>query len=269
MNCIVVDDESLSLQFMTRALGAYVQITSLHAFENAAQALTFARGNPVDIAFLDIEMAELNGIELGRQLRGLHPDIYLVFVTAHAQYAVDAFGVRGNGYLLKPAHPNRIREEVEAAQKQLGGAAKRIRATTFGNFDVFVDDAMVKFPNARAKELLAYLIDRRGASVSAEEAISVLWEDRPHDSLAGSVYRKTLTQLRRNLTDAGIGDLLIDMRNQRSVNVKLLDCDYYRFLEGDPRAIRAYNGEYMRNYSWGEETNAMLTMRSEKLRQAP
>ena len=78
-----------------------------------------------------------------------------------------------------------------------------------------------------------------------------------HDSLAGSVYRKTLTQLRRNLTDAGIGDLLIDMRNQRSVNVKLLDCDYYRFLEGDPRAIRVYNGEYMRNYSWGEETNAM------------
>ena len=189
MNCIVIDDESLSLQFMTRALGAYAQITSLHAFENAAQALTFARGNPVDIAFLDIEMAELNGIELGRQLRGLHPDLYLVFVTAHAQYAVDAFGIRGNGYLLKPAHPNRIREEVEAAQKQLVGTVKRIRATTFGNFDVFVDDVMVKFPNARAKELLAYLIDRRGASVRAEEAISVLWEERPHGGDVGERHK--------------------------------------------------------------------------------
>ena len=60
MNCIVIDDESLSLQFMTRALGAYAQITSLHAFENAAQALRIAEFAAVFVVFGEVVQAVIH-----------------------------------------------------------------------------------------------------------------------------------------------------------------------------------------------------------------
>ncbi len=54
-------------------------------------------------------------------------------------------------------------------------------ARTFGYFDLFVDERPVMFKSAKAKELLAVLVDRQGGTVTTDQIIGTLWEDRPND----------------------------------------------------------------------------------------
>ena len=58
--------------------------------------------NPPQLVFLDIDMGDMNGIRLGEIIRDLYPDTVIVYITAYAEYACDAFGVRAFHYLLKP-----------------------------------------------------------------------------------------------------------------------------------------------------------------------
>lgn len=79
------------------------------------------------------------------------------------------------------------------------------------------------------------------------------------DSAVRSSYQAALKDLRRNLKEAGIPELLNNERNQKSLNIDMIDCDYYRLLKGDPNALEAYQYEYMVDYSWAEATNAYCT----------
>ena len=125
---------------------------------------------------------------------------------------------------------------------------------TFGYFDVFVEDKPVYFSSSKSKELLALLVDRRGGSVSTENAITMLWPEREYDDTVQSLFRKVLKSLRVALADADISDVLIDVRNQRSVDMSKFDCDYYNFLKDYDAAANEYRGEYMNGYGWAEDT---------------
>lgn len=73
-----------------------------------------------DIVFLDVEMPELNGLELGKSINNLCPNTYIVFVTSYPQYAIDAFDCEAYHYLLKPI-------EKEKAEKVICRLAKKYR----------------------------------------------------------------------------------------------------------------------------------------------
>ena len=92
-----------------------------------------------------------------------------------------------------------------------------------------------------------------------EQIICDLWEDRVLDSAVRSSYQAALKDLRKNLKEAGSSELLNNERNQKSVNIDMVDCDYYRLLKGDPTALESYQYEYMVDYSWAEATNAYCT----------
>lgn len=72
------------------------------------------------------------------------------------------------------------------------------------------------------------------------------------------MVRTIITELARTLRQADAEDVLIRMQGGVSVNVNQIDCDYYRFLNGEPLAMRAFHGEYMTQYSFAEETRAAL-----------
>lgn len=142
------------------------------------------------------------------------------------------------------------------------GKDSKIWVRTFGSFDVFIEGVPIRFSSAKAKELLALLVDRRGGSLSAEEAINYLWEDRPVDKQVMSNYRKVAMRLQNTLEQYGIGNLVINNRGVRSLNMAIVDCDLYRFLVNDQNSISMFHGQYMQNYSWGENTLGMLMKRS-------
>ena len=102
MNIIAVDDEALALGYMLKILKEAAPGSRFKGFEDPFAALDYLRENPVDIAFLDIEMYGLNGIELAKRFKEAAPSVKIIFSTGFPDYALDAFSVHASGYLLKP-----------------------------------------------------------------------------------------------------------------------------------------------------------------------
>ena len=112
MNCIVVDDERIILDELC-AMIRQTEIKVLKGFQDPYQAFASIPALTPDVAFLDIEMPGLNGIELAKKIAQIDPDIQIVFVTAYEQYALKAFEVSAVHYLLKPITQDHMDEAVE------------------------------------------------------------------------------------------------------------------------------------------------------------
>ncbi|MCF0135694.1 MAG: hypothetical protein HUJ69_04665 [Lachnospiraceae bacterium] len=140
---------------------------------------------------------------------------------------------------------------------------KSVFVRTFGHFDVFIDDEPVTFSNAKAKELLALLVDRAGGVVTSSEAIGLLWSEEPVEEGLKARYRKTAYELRGTLRDHELDDILFEKRGQRGINRGSFACDYYQLLEGDKKAKETFADTYMPEYEWAEETLAKLLILTE------
>ena len=183
----------------------------------------------------------------------------IIFVTGYPQYAADAYRMHANGYIIKPAEPARIREELDNLDlpKKTEKPQEKLRVRFFGNFQVYRNSEPLVFKRSETKELLAYLVDREGAVCTGGEIIAALWENDSESSR--KQYLRVLTNdLRETLAAIGMEKVLIKKHNQWAVRKDLLDCDYYRMLSGDVDAVNAYHGEYMSQYSWSELTAGRL-----------
>lgn len=261
MTFLAVDDEPLILGGVVSALHEARPEAEILSFRWPDEALEAAGKQPVDVAFLDIQMGGMSGLQLAVRLKEIRADIRIVFVTGYSQYAVDAFAMHATGYLLKPVG----KEDVERELTFIYGTPEiksRIRIRTFGGFDVYVDGQPVKFDRTKAKELLAYLVDRRGSSVTTGEVCAVLFEDAGNTPSGKSYFRTLLHELVKALKKAGAEEILRRGWNSYAVMPETFDCDFYRFLEGDPAAVNQYQNDYLPAYSWAEIRNAELGFRN-------
>ncbi len=248
---MMVDDEELALQDLTQMLRTAEPEAELYGFSDPFEARDLAKEEKVSVAFLDIEMGTINGITVAKKLKDMQPEIHIIFVTSYEQYALEAFSIHATGYLLKPVALEDIKRELTFlyGERKLN---KRIQVRTFGGFDIYVDGRPLSFKRTKSKELLAYLIDRRGSSVTLRSAADILFEDGQYD-LGRRKYMQTIySELRSTLEEAGAADILEKRHNSYAVNVSAFECDSYRFLKGDPIAINNYRHDYMICYSWAE-----------------
>ena len=102
MKIIALDDEELALEGLMDAIRACAQNAELHGFSYTEDVLAFLRDHSCDVAFLDVEMAGLNGVELAEQLKLHNPDVNLIFATGFSSYQGSAFDLHASGYLMKP-----------------------------------------------------------------------------------------------------------------------------------------------------------------------
>ena len=260
MQIIVVDDERLAIRQFELEIESVPWVKLVGTYSNPAEALEFVRNYPVEAAFLDIEMPEMNGLLLAEKMREIEPDLVIIFISGYEQYTLDALKVKADYYLTKPYDSSDLLEVLERARLLCGRQKKRVYFRTFGRFEVFIDGQAVYFSNAKAKELLALCVDHRGGSVTIEEAVDKLWEDREYDSRVKNLYRKAVMQIRQVLAQYGVEEIFSCNRGSCSLDSKKVDCDYYKLLEGDPRAVREWKlyGNYLEAYSWAEVTNARL-----------
>ncbi len=257
MTVIAVDDEKGALYITASAIRRAEPNAELWEFLRPSDALAFAETHVVDVAFLDIKMPEMTGVELARRLKILNPKINIIFATAYSQYGLDAMKMHASGYLLKPLRVESVKRELEELRygppPLLG-----IRAVTFGQFDLLKDGVPVRFPRSKAKELLAYLIDRNGGGVNKKELYGILFEDRPYDSAGKDYMSKIIRSLTDALKAANVEEVLIRRHNYYAVDKSRFSCDLYEYYDGLPRAINAFHGEYMAQYGWGEFTLSEL-----------
>jgi len=259
MNILLVDDERSPLEYLTRTVEGVLKNATTHGFMKPSEALEFAKVNNVDIAFLDIEMGGMNGLQLAKSLKDINKKVNIIFTTGYSQYAADAFALHASGYLLKPISAEAIEEAIEYLYHPVDPyPKKRVHIQTFGNFEIYIDDRPLKFFRSKTKELLAYLVMRRGARCSNEEVISVIWNKKPDLKAIQNQYRHLVFDLTKTLKSVNADDILLKERNAMAVFPDKFSCDFYDFLSADAFAVNNYMGEFMAQYKWAEFTNTHL-----------
>lgn len=112
MSCIIIDDEPHAIEEMRDLIAQVPHLNLLESFSDARQAIAYLQEiNHADIIFSDINMSVLNGIDAAEILNNYCH--FLVYVTAHRDYAPEAFAAKADGYLLKPVSYLSFRQNVE------------------------------------------------------------------------------------------------------------------------------------------------------------
>lgn len=258
MKAIIVDTDETEIESLLYTAKNITELEIQEVFRSASGAIEYAASHPVDVAVLNTYLPKINGILLGHELRKSNPEILLIYIIEDEKGALEAIRTHAAGYLTKPFSKEEMQYAVETARLLSRRRKKRIFARTFGYFDVFVDGKPIMFKSAKAKELLAYLIDRRGGTVTTDQMISALWEDRPNDEATQNLCSKLVKTLQKELKANEAGDMLVVARGNRRVDTETFECDLYNMLDGSLKGRDQYMGEYLLDYSWSENRTALL-----------
>jgi len=118
IRALIVDDEAPARSELRYLLAAHPDVQVVGEAASAPEALELARDLRYDVVFLDVEMPGLTGLEAAPLVHERSDPPAIVFVTAHAEYAVDAFAVEAFDYLLKPVDPDRLARVVERLRER-------------------------------------------------------------------------------------------------------------------------------------------------------
>lgn len=254
---IAVDDMELGLEGTVAQLKKVMPGYDVKGFSDPDEAVAYARENKISIAFLDVEMPKMSGLDLAKIMMEINPDVNIVFLTGHTDYMADAFDIFASGYLIKPPTDSAIQKQLLHLRTPLKDDDK-LQVFCFNRFHVCWQGKEINFKRNWSKEILAYLIDRKGAVVYNAEIIENVLEGDPKDRTMVknlSVYTKNLMD---DLEKAGASGVLIKGFGNICVNLAKIDCDAYKLIYDEEVELPKIVEGYMVEYSWSEETNAFL-----------
>ena len=207
------------------------------AFDDQDERLEEAQKNGCDIAFLDIHMRGMNGVEVAKKLKEINPKMNIIFVTDFSEYKGDAMDMKASGYIMKPVTKEDVQRELDDLRFPIIPKSNvLLRVQCFGNFEVFLPDGgLLKFERSRSKKIAA-----------------VLFEDEPYDTKQQNYVQQLIHSMVKSLKNAGAEEAIVRSYNSLAVNTKVLDCDYYRFKELDAGAVNSFQNEYMSQYYWAD-----------------
>jgi two-component system LytT family response regulator len=207
---MLVEDEIHILKYMKKKLEEYDIFSLCAEFSSPEEALSAFDGLQPDVAFLDIEMPRISGMELAAQFLKKKRDLCIIFTTAYGQYAVDAFEIEAVDYLMKPIVDEDILRVIKRLQKNWRrdtpappvmeqralhrGYHECIPARCFGDFEVRDrEQQLISWPTRKAEELFAYFLTRQEKYVGKWELIELFWpegdEDKSLHNLYNTIYR--------------------------------------------------------------------------------
>ncbi len=251
MKVLLVDDELSALRDLERVMTKAVPAAEISKTDETSVALELCKNQDFDVIFLDINMPGINGLALAKKIKEIRPNVNIVMVTAYPQYALDAVKLYVSDYILKPAMAEDIVKAFENLRNPVKEEGKGLYVRCFGNFEVFYDSKPMHFVRSKVKELLAYLIDRKGSSCTNAELRAVLWKDDVNDTEKQRKYFAQLVyELRSKLEQYGLSDIFIQSRDSYAIVPEKIHCDYYEALNHDPKAVFLFEGEYMSQYEW-------------------
>ena len=214
---------------------------------NPYDANEVVKNKQVSLAFVELEDKKV--LELATKVIKNNPVINIIFMSKTKEYCYDAFRIHASGYILKPITKEELKDNLDHLRFQLTNNTNRVRVECFGKFEIYVDEKPVKFGRNKTKELLAYLIDRNGTMCNNEDLLSILWpDDEPTESLKQQV-RNLIYDLNKSLKRLNVENIIIRQNNLIGIDKNKIECDYYNFQVGDPKALQSFRGEYMTQYS--------------------
>ena len=164
LSCIIVDDEPLAVKLLESFVAKTPQLRLEASFTDSVEALSWLKEHPANLAFMDIQMPDMNGMELSHML----PEgTKVIFTTAFKEYAFESYEVSAIDFLLKPIRYNKFIAAVEKAEQWFGRANERNERNE-GN------ERNEKFvPTAGARETLFIRVDGELRQISFEHILYV------------------------------------------------------------------------------------------------
>lgn len=252
-------------------------------FISPSDVLEFTAKNEFDVAFLDIEMPGIGGLELAKEILTVHPETQIIFVTAYDSYAVDAFKIHASGYLLKPIDPVELKSQIDFLVNSIYGDASavntepKLNVSCFGDFICSSQNETITWKTLKAEELFALFIHYNGVAVPKDVLIDKLWPDADPQK-AANLFRVTCTYIRNTLAERGFENPLIRELNKYRIDISKISCDVFDFtntvcdtasldIAKIRDAIALYKGEYFQNmpYDWAIQRRASLEARFKEL----
>ena len=205
MRILCVDDEPLMLQMLEMAVREAKPDADVTAYDDQDDLIADAAENGCDIAFLDIHMRGMNGVELAKKLKEINPKMNIIFVTGFSEYTGDAMRLHASGYIMKPVTKEKVEAELSDLRFPIVPKSNALlRVQCFGNFDVFLPDGShMHFERQRSKEVFAYLVHRQGSSCTTREIAAALFEDEPFDNKQKNHVQQLIYAMIKSLKAAG------------------------------------------------------------------
>ncbi len=273
MKIWLIDDEQPCLDELAWLLKQYPDLELAGAETNPMKAMEEIVLRPPDAVFLDIDMPKLDGLELALRIQEKWPGMIVIFVTAYAQYALEAYKAHPMDFLLKPVNKMRLDDCVSYLLKRYAllhpdePPKRSLAIRCFGDFEL-ICETEVKWGTRRVKELLLYLIGKNGFPASKPELLGTLFDGQDDKSSVHNLYM-TIYRLKIVLDMLDPEHKLIRLTED---NVLLLApgvCDYTDFMRfardnaviteenalEAAKALGLFKGIYLEkeNFEWAEE----------------
>lgn len=112
-NVIMLDDNKIILNGGLPILEEVMPNASVTGFTKPSEAIEYAKENRIALAFLDIEMGTVSGLDVCRELLEVNPHTNVIYLTAYGEYSLDAWNTEASGFMLKPITPEGVREQLK------------------------------------------------------------------------------------------------------------------------------------------------------------
>lgn len=251
MRAIIVEDEQLMIDAFMRMSKNIEDLTVAKEFMTAEEAIEYSETNSYEVAFLDIELPGMNGIECAEKLRERMPELIIVFISAYETYLHEFNQIGGDGYLLKPYNEEILMKLMDKIRLLNRRQKKDVYVQMFGRFVVLKNGVPIPL-RGKAKEILALILVKRGKEISNEEIYNTIWETREYDNIQMKVYYNALKRLKDSLKKNEIENIIYSTGRGQMANVDRFDCDYYSWMERKSDRQEKFEGEFLTEYSWGE-----------------
>ncbi|MBR4718643.1 MAG: response regulator [Lachnospiraceae bacterium] len=260
MNIYAVSCDKKELDKLNSIISKLRPNADISCFDDPLSALAAARegGNP-DVAFLELDMPELGGLDLGTYFKEIQPFVNNIMIAQDREAAYDAIRMRASGYIIKGISESDIKRELSELRYPTSNSMKnRVYIQTFGDFEIFVDKEPVAFKYSRTKEVVAVLVNNRGAQTTNGEIIASLWEDDGDPEKKLSYLRNLRQDLQNTFRKLKIDGVINKQRGSMSIVPDRIECDLYDWLDKKEKSKYQYTGDYMNQYSWPEFFHAEL-----------
>lgn len=234
-NVVVVEDEKPILDLMKRLISKNQYLNVIGEFTSSKEALlNIPKLNP-DVAFLDVEIPGMNGIELAREITRYNENIEVTFVTAYEKYAVEAFKVNAINYILKPITEEEIDFTVARLLKKYPKAVDDRKGKIYGlyclgNLKLYegTKNLEIKWPTAKTEELFSFLIYHKGDIINKWNLCETLWSAKDPDSAEHNLHN-TIYRLKSTLKKIGINNVIKYEAKGYKLNLNDFYCDAFEF----------------------------------------
>lgn len=138
MNILAVDDESGALKLLSEAIKEVIPLNKgkLILCSNKEEIDKAIKKDKIDLAFLDINLGDISGLSIAKELKKINPLVNIIFVTGYNNYKGDALSLHASGYITKPVSSEDVLKEYKNLLHPIEEETSLLCCKTFGNFEV-------------------------------------------------------------------------------------------------------------------------------------